>query len=311
MASALTPDDLVASGSDLVVGDLVVGDDLTPPPGSDLLCPGPVGVNVPPDKMPDMWSTLCLYTSPCPDYCPNGWNECCSPAASDGGAFLVHCVPACAHLGRRPEGLHLAEHVAGCPVGQYFARMAHLEAASVPAFRRLEQELREHGAPAELIVDARRSLREEVGHARAARRMALAHHVEPPKVKVTRPRRRGLEEMAIENAKEGCVGETYSALVAEWQARAAGDANVRAMMTNIALEETRHAELAWAVDAWLKSKLDRAARRRVKEARDQAVAELGSEIAAAVPALLVERLGVPDAERAQKFFDAAKRTLWS
>ena len=52
---------------------------------------------------------------------------------------------------------------------------------------------------------------------------------------------RELEAIAIENAVEGCVRESFGALLATWQAKTAGDARVRAAMKRIARDETRHA----------------------------------------------------------------------
>jgi hypothetical protein len=44
--------------------------------------------------------------------------------------------------------------------------MAQLEAASIVAFDRLARELDAHGAPAELVAEARRAKTDEVRHAR-------------------------------------------------------------------------------------------------------------------------------------------------
>jgi hypothetical protein len=107
------------------------------------------------------------------------------------------------------------------------------------------------------------------------------------------PRGRSLAAIAVENAVEGCVRETYGALVGLWQARTAGDPVVAAAMKRIAADETRHAELAWKVDAWAAPRLGRAARRRVAEARDNAFAELRAEVARPVPDALVGLAGLP------------------
>ena len=53
-----------------------------------------------------------------------------------------------------------------------------------------------------------------------------------------------------ENAREGCVRETFGALIAMHQAERAGDPIIRRAMRRIAEEETRHAELAWEVASW-------------------------------------------------------------
>ena len=53
--------------------------------------------------------------------------------------------------------------------------------------------------------------------------------------------------IALENATEGCVRETYGALVAHRQANIATDRSIRCMMQTIATDETNHAGLAWDV----------------------------------------------------------------
>jgi hypothetical protein len=269
-------------------------------------------VNMPLSFYPDGgFLTICENGSPCTDVCPPGYMQCCAPRPSDGGTMLVTCVYNCGAGGRRPAGLEDPAASDGCVVGRYFAAAAHLEAASVHSFRVLERELKEHGAPRRLIAAARRALRDEIRHARATRRFARAHGGRPAPVRVARPAARSLEAIAVENTAEGCVRETYGALLGTWQARTAGDPAVRQMMATIAVDETRHAELAWAVDAWSRTKLDGAARRRVRAARAEAVAQLAGEIEVAPPVELVERVGLPDVERARQLFAAARRELWS
>ena len=51
-------------------------------------------------------------------------------------------------------------------------------------------------------------------------------------------------EIARENAEEGCVRETFGALLAAHQAAYACDPEVREVMTRIAGDELRHAALA-------------------------------------------------------------------
>jgi hypothetical protein len=279
-----------------------------------------VDVYVPAAFIPDAghFNTLCVSNgSPCDMFCPDprsgtmAYNSCCSPMPSDmKGYYKVTCVYNCGIAGRRPEGLDDVVVSGGCSVGHYFAAQAHLEAASVHAFRTLARELSAHGAPEHLVAAARRALRDEVRHARATRKMALAHGSRPSPVTASRTTTRSLEEIAVENIAEGCVRETYGALLANWQARAAADPAVREMMAAIADDETRHAELAWAVDAWARTKLDAAARRRVREARAAAIAALADEVAVAPSPALAERLGLPDATLARHFVDTASRELW-
>jgi hypothetical protein len=268
-------------------------------------------VNAPSNFPLDAGFHLCVTGEPCTSTCGNGYTICCSPTPSDGGAYLVACKYNCGPSGRRPAGLEAAEPSDGCAVGQYFASMAHLEAASVHAFRAMARELVEHGAPERLVAAARDAARDEIRHARLTRAMARAHGGTPSPVKVTTPVKRSLEEIATENAIEGCVRETYGALLASWQARAAHDPAVREMMVAIAEDEARHADLSWALDRWALTQLSPDARRRVRDARAAAVAALGAELDAEPAAQLVEQVGLPDAARARHFFAEAKRGLWS
>ncbi|WP_338270350.1 hypothetical protein [Corallococcus caeni] len=224
----------------------------------------------------------------------------------DGGETLepyTNCyttVPAgCGSDGRRPEGLQAARAEAHCALGSHFARMAWLEAASVPAFLRLAEELKAHGAPAELIRAARRSAGEEVRHTRAARALARRHGATVPAVEVAPFSSRSLEALLWENAKEGCVGETYGALVAGWQARTARDAQVREALSRIAEDELRHAELSWAVEAWATERLAPDARQRLHEARRDAFHDLERRVASEEPdAVLVQEAGLPSRDAA-------------
>jgi hypothetical protein len=269
-------------------------------------------VNNDPDKFPDGgWPTQCLFGSGCGPFCPPGYMMCCAPTPSDGGAIIVDCSLPCPGGGRRPAGLAAAPTSVACNVGAYFATMAHLEAASVTSFRRLGRELRAHGAPARLIRDARRAVVDEARHARVMRSFAARHGCKPPLVRVRPLPVRTVEAIAIENVAEGCVRETFGALVATWQARTAGDRAFASAMSRIAADETRHAELSWAVDDFLRSKLSASATRRVRRARRAVVELLASEIESAPPQDLVEHVGLPKRSRARALFDAANRALWS
>jgi hypothetical protein len=106
------------------------------------------------------------------------------------------------------------------------------------------------------------------------------------------------------------VRETFGALLASWQARAAGAGDIRAAMQEIAVDETRHAELAWAVDAWARRRLDRAARRRVTEARRAAAAALGRDVVEP-PTALAGAAGLPSAAQSRALLAEVGRSLWS
>src|SRR5260221_14585061 len=112
----------------------------------------------------------------------------------------------------------------------------------------------------------RRAARDELRHARAARAMGrrFGGTYAPPRA-TTQPHR-SLVAIAIENAREGCVRETFGALTAAYQAAKARDPQVRATMGRIARDEIRHAALSWQLDHWLVSRLDRRGREEVASA---------------------------------------------
>jgi hypothetical protein len=115
---------------------------------------------------------------------------------------------------------------------------------------------------------------------------------------------RSLEAIATENAIEGCVRETYGALLATWQSMHARDRDVRGAMKSIARDETRHASLAWTVQRWLDRRLDRSARARVAEAKRTAIAQLRAELAIEPDFQAIRDLGVPTSRRAIALLDA-------
>jgi hypothetical protein len=108
---------------------------------------------------------------------------------------------------------------------------------------------------------------------------------------------------------EGCVRETFGALVATWQAREARDPEIRLAMGAIARDEQRHAALAFRVAAWASSRLDRNDAHRVERARRRALCELRSEFARDPAPGLVHAAGLPTSRDAMRLLDALTRAL--
>jgi hypothetical protein len=215
---------------------------------------------------------------------------------------LVECL-VCGFGGRLPEGLLGTATASLSDVGGYFADLAYVEAASVEAFRVLSHELRHHRAPKKLVRAAQRSARDEVRHARATCALARRYCATPQAPRVEKRPLRSLETIALDNAIEGCVRETYGALIAMWQAEHAGDARVRAAAARIARDEIRHAALGWQIASWLNGRLDRAARHRVEDTRRKAVSAL-AQVVKAEPRSDVQRIaGLPSLGVAQRLVD--------
>lgn len=186
---------------------------------------------------------------------------------------LDGCSRFCTGVGRRPAGLHLPELPKGDAVGAWLARAAHLEAASVPAFAQLERELAAHRAPERLLAGARRARLDEQKHAQMMAELARAHGARVPRIDLARTPLRPLDEVALENAVEGCVRESQGALTALVQSRTARDPRLARVLAEVATDEARHGRLAWAVDAWARPRLDPAARARMDAARASALTE--------------------------------------
>ncbi len=234
----------------------------------------------------------------------------CVGEDGDGGTRVAHCelVQLC---GRRFAGLVEAARGDASAVGEALARAAWLEAASIHAFRRLARELRAHGAPEELVRAAKRSARDEARHARAMARLAKHHGASIPRVVEGDGGARDLEAIARENAVEACVGETYGALVATWQAEHARDAEVRDAMRAIAPDELRHAALGWAIADWADTQLSSEARERVRHAREEAARHLLQSASIEPDARVADFAGFPRAADATRLVSRMNEAVWS
>jgi rubrerythrin len=213
--------------------------------------------------------------------------------------------------GRRCDGATVEGDLA-CddPLGALFVHLTALEAASVPAFEALADDLAAHGAPAPLRRAARRAAADERRHARLMGALAADHGAAAPTVRPPARSAPSLLALARDNAVEGCVRETFGALVALWQAERAGDPRVRAAMRSVARDELRHAALGWRIDAWAEALLDPPQREEVARAKRAAVAEVRAELGPA-HASAVERAGVPSHQEALRLLAHCEALVWS
>lgn len=218
--------------------------------------------------------------------------------------------PNCA-IGRRPEGLGHCEDDGEAGLGTHLARIARLEAASVPAFTRLVRELRAHGAPRSLVARARRARLDEIRHARMMARLARRFGKKPQPIDPTPMHVRPLVDVARENMVEGCVREAFGALVATFQAEAAHDEEIAAAMRGIARDETEHAALSYAIARWADARLSRAERAEIEEARERAIATLRRELSEEPPKEAIARAGFPSRAQAEALFAHAASALFT
>jgi rubrerythrin len=197
------------------------------------------------------------------------------------------------------------------PAAAWLARAAHDEAASVHAFEALADELAAHGAPADLLARITTAADDERRHAALVTALAQRHGAEVPAVTITPTPTRDLLALAVENIVEGCVRETWAALSAAHQAKHAHTVELRDLYQSIAADETTHAELAWSIHTWLIGQLNKAEQSLVTAARDAAVRQLHTTLAAHPDEPERQALGIPNRSTALHLLAGLDAALWS
>ncbi len=211
--------------------------------------------------------------------------------------------------GRRPAGYRRGRPC-GPAVGAYIAQQAELEAASVRAFADLHDDLIALGARRSLVRAAVSAAADEVRHARVCARLARRYGAAPDLRAVGAAPRRTRAQLATDNLVEGCVRETYGAVLASYQARAARDPELRGAMGAIARDEAKHAALSWRIHGWLWPQLSSDERRAALAAAAGARGELADGAGEPV-AELREVAGLPDAAAGRAMLAALDEVVWS
>ena len=211
--------------------------------------------------------------------------------------------------GRRPGNYRAGVADDTCnAVARYLVRQAELEAASVRAFGDLYADLVELNAPAALRRAAIKAAADEVRHAATCVRLARRFGANPALHRIAPAIRRDLRALALANAVEGCVRETYGAAVAGYQARTARDQVVARAMYRIARDEAKHAALAWRIQRWVMPRLPVSDRHAVLAAAAIARAELA--VHTTEPALHAT-LGLPAPAAATAMLSELDARVWS
>ena len=140
-------------------------------------------------------------------------------------------------------------------VAAHWLDVAALEHASIASFARFTLELLALGAPSHLLADAQRAGLDEVEHAKLAYAIAGAYasrQLGPDGLDLTAvPVRSDRREVIRSLVAEACIGETLGVAEAIELASAVADPAIARIHARIALDEQRHAELAWRTLAWL------------------------------------------------------------
>jgi hypothetical protein len=245
----------------------------------------------------------------CEELCHND-AALCVLSGSDA-VFCFRACPGSTCCGRRPRGATFETAGGEAPVGLWFAELSAREEASIAAFEILAEELEAHGAPKRLVAAAKRAARDERSHARIMTAFAMRYGGTPRRPRVERGPVRSLEEIAVENATEGCVRETFGALVGMWQARFAGDPQVRKAMRGVARDESQHAALSWEVARWIEPTLSTGARARLATAKGDAIRQFEAELLGEPAPDVVRVAGIPSAHEARRLFERARAMLWT
>jgi hypothetical protein len=202
---------------------------------------------------------------------------CCGrPLMIDGAPRVAALAPRgdwCS-TERREDGL---DPVTTQELARAWRSDAALEHASVASFARFALQLVAVGAPPELLTDALRAGMDEVEHTRRCLALAARYDGEALGPTTLACAADGLttslSAVAAAAVREGCVGETCSALLAMAQRQRATDAFAHAALDRIAEDEAGHAELSWRFIAWALSTGGPAVREVVREAFGQAIAD--------------------------------------
>jgi hypothetical protein len=139
-------------------------------------------------------------------------------------------------------------------LGREWARMGAMEHASIAAFARFALQLLALGAPASLVERTHDAMRDETLHAKMCFALASRYAgrpVGPGRLSVGGALSDlGREAILITTILEGCVGETVAAVEAAEALACAQDPAVCQVLSKIAEDEMRHAELAWQYVRW-------------------------------------------------------------
>jgi hypothetical protein len=260
------------------------------------------------DQVADACSSWCTTLAPAGNAFGPG-PKSCGVAPSDGGFIYGTCVgegSGCG-FGRPPRRFRARRVRAANATGRALAMAAQMEAASVWAFAALAEDLARLGAPLALLAQARVACLDEARHARSMTRAASRYGAKTPAVRVPTPSVRSMLKLAIENAEEGCIRETFGAAVAVVQGQRARDPYVRRGMRRIARDEVRHAALSWGVQQWLEVRLPPAGRARVAAARSAALVSLDAELRQDTPGDAL--LGLPNGKTLRAMLGAMRPSL--
>jgi hypothetical protein len=218
--------------------------------------------------------SICTWTG-------DGGRVCGHPNPACGRPFLIESQPRLApavESGAWAGPAALEPRVAHLSADERAAHAAHwthlgqMEHASIAAFARFSLQLLSLGAPPELVDACTQALADETAHTKLCFQLASAYAgyaIGPGPLDIGGSLEAATLDQIVELViAEGCFGETRAALEALDAADTATDPVIGAAYRRIALDETRHAELAFRFVRWALAQGGHQVRERVVAASE-------------------------------------------
>lgn len=257
----------------------------------------------------------CTQHADCPlngecGFDPNvGHHKCMDASCVIGRPFLVYGSERRAETSRRSdwcsEPLVELAHLTPTErrvLATRWETIGSMEHASIAAFARFALQLLSVGAPADLLERTHAALADETRHAKLAyglgRRYGGYDMGPAPLAMDGALDDHDLRSMVVNTVLEGCIGETVAAAEAAWGSEQAQDPVLRGALSEIAADEARHAELAFAFVHWAVQSDPRLAQVVLRTVR-QALAALEPATSSGADAWLARHGLLPEERRSE------------
>jgi hypothetical protein len=240
------------------------------------------------------------------------YTSCVDDGSDDNGDQSITCgyllSPYCE--GRKHNSIDAHLQV-GNDIDSWFVRATQAEIGSVGAFLIMREELRKMGAPKNLISQCLTAAQDEIKHARMMHTVCVSLGQKATAPTIDCVPKRSYFSLAMENAIEGCIHESYAAIQALYQSQHAKTPELRELFTAIATDEIQHAQLSLQIHHWLMSKLTREQQNTILKAQQKSVGQLIEYHTTHEPAAQTSILGLPDSKSAVKMTQTLFASLTS
>ena len=152
--------------------------------------------------------------------------------------------------------------VANTPLAQEAGRLwleqAEGEHASVASFARNALQLLSSEVPSDILMLSHQAASDEIKHAKICYGLAttfLGDDFTPGTLDVERSLEKSdLKRIARSIIQEGAIAETIAAVEAKVRAHTAKDSSIKTAVSQIARDESNHAQLAWSTIKWMRNR---------------------------------------------------------